>query len=80
MVICLAATMIDTDIITGEKPLQVVQAENVMLEQFQAVEPELKGQIQPEESVGKIIQVIESLDTETSGSFLSHNGDKATWF
>ncbi|OGM42011.1 putative short-chain dehydrogenase [Aspergillus bombycis] len=63
----------------GEKPPQVLQAENVMLKQFQAVEPELKGQIQPEESVRKSLQVIERLDDETSGLLLSHNGDRATW-
>ncbi|CAI7588123.1 unnamed protein product [Penicillium glandicola] len=63
----------------GEKPPQVVQAQNVMLKQFQAAEPELKGQIQPEESVRKSLQVIERLDAETSGLLLSHNGDKGRW-
>ncbi|CAG8890055.1 unnamed protein product [Penicillium egyptiacum] len=63
----------------GEKPFQVVQAQNVMLKQFQAADPELKGQIQPNESVRKCLQVIESLDAETSGLLLSHNGDKARW-
>ena len=51
-----------------------------MLKQFQAVEPELKGQIQPEESVRKSLQVIERLDAETSGLLLSHNGDSERWF
>jgi hypothetical protein len=51
-----------------------------MLKQFQAAEPELKGQIQPEESVRKCLQVIDRLDAETSGLFLSHNGDKERWF
>ena len=50
-----------------------------MLKQFQAVDPELKGQIQPEESVRKSLQVIERLDAETSGLLLSHHGDKARW-
>ena len=50
-----------------------------MLKQFQAAEPELKGQIRPEESVRKCLQVIESLDAKTSGLFLSHNGDRAKW-
>jgi hypothetical protein len=57
----------------------VVEAENFMLKQFQVAEPELKGQIQPEESVRKTLQVIERLDAETSGQFLSHNGNK-NWF
>lgn len=68
-----------TNIIAGEKPPQVVQGIEVMLKQFQAVDPELKGQIQPEESVRKSLQVIERLDAETSGLLLSHHGDKARW-
>ena len=76
----LAAAMVDTDNITGEKSSQVRQAQKVMLQQFQAAEPELKGQIQPEESVRKSLQVIERLDAESSGFLLSHNGDKARWF
>lgn len=71
--------MMDTDIIAGDKPPQVVQGLEVMLKQFQAVEPKLKEQIQPEESVRKSLQVIERLDAETSGLFLSHHGDKARW-
>ncbi|KAE8358886.1 hypothetical protein BDV27DRAFT_136984 [Aspergillus caelatus] len=63
----------------GEKPFEVIQAQKVMLQQFQAAEPELKGQTQPEESVRKSLQVIESLDAESSGFLLSHNGDKARW-
>lgn len=69
----------DTNIVAGEKPPQVVQGIEVMLKQFQAVDPELKGQIQPEESVRKSLQVIERLNAETSGLFLSHHGDKARW-
>ncbi|KAJ5518671.1 Short-chain dehydrogenase/reductase SDR [Penicillium expansum] len=64
----------------GEKPSQVVQGIEIMLKQFQAAEPELKGQIQPEESVRKGLQVIERLDSKTSGLLLSHNGDTARWF
>lgn len=71
--------MMGTNIIAGEKPPQVVQGIEVMLKQFQAVDPELKGQIQPEESVRKSLQVIERLDAETSGLLLSHHGDKARW-
>ena len=71
--------MMDTNIIAGEKPPQVVQGIEVMLKQFQAVEPELKGPMQPEESVRKSLRVIESLDAETSGLLLSHHGDKARW-
>ncbi|KAJ5105635.1 short-chain dehydrogenase [Penicillium alfredii] len=63
----------------GEKPSQVVEADNVMLKQFQVVEPDCKGQIQPEESVRKCLQVIERLDAKTTGLLLSHNGDQAKW-
>ncbi|OKL59657.1 hypothetical protein UA08_05386 [Talaromyces atroroseus] len=63
----------------GEKPPQVVEANKVMLKQFQAADPELKGQIQPEESVRKCLEVIERLDSETSGLLISHNGDRARW-
>jgi hypothetical protein len=74
-----AVALDDTNIITGEKPPHVKEGENFMLKQFQAVEPELKGQIQPEESVRKSLQVIERLDAETSGQLLSHNGNRY-WF
>ena len=76
---CLAAIIVDTDIIVGEKSAEAVEAEKVILKQFQAADPELKGQIQPEESVRKCLQVIEHLDAETSGLLLSHNGDKERW-
>lgn len=77
MAFCFAIELIDTNIIAGEKPSEVVQADNFMLKQFQAAEPELKGQIQPEESVRKCLQVIERLDAETSGLLLSHNGNRS---
>ncbi|KAF9888508.1 hypothetical protein FE257_008615 [Aspergillus nanangensis] len=63
----------------GEKPAQLVEAQKAMLKQFQAADPELKGQIEPEESVRKSLQVIERLDAETSGLLLSHNGDRVRW-
>ncbi|KAL2871681.1 SDR family oxidoreductase [Aspergillus lucknowensis] len=59
----------------GEKPPQVIEGLNKMLKEFQKVEPELKEQIQPEESVRKCLQVIDQLDAERSGLFLSHNGN-----
>jgi hypothetical protein len=51
-----------------------------MLSRFQTVEPGLKGQIQPEESVRKGIQVIDELDAECSGLLLSQNGNQTDWF
>ncbi|RDH36880.1 NAD(P)-binding protein [Aspergillus welwitschiae] len=64
----------------GEKPAGVVYANELLLKKFQLVEPELREQIQPEESVKKCLQVIERLDAKSSGLFLSHNGDKSRWF
>ncbi|KAI2745596.1 hypothetical protein DTO013E5_1708 [Penicillium roqueforti] len=64
----------------GEKPAELIQALAGMLSQFQAVEPGLTGQIQPEESVRKGLQVIEKLDGESSGLFLSQNGNQTNWF
>lgn len=64
----------------GEKPAEVVYANELLLKMFQLVEPELKGQIQPEESVKKCLQVIENLNAGSSGSFVSHNGDRSSWF
>ncbi|RAK83937.1 NAD(P)-binding protein [Aspergillus costaricaensis CBS 115574] len=55
---------------TGEKPAGVVHANELLLKMFQLVEPELKGQIQPEESVRKCLQVIENLDAGSSGLFI----------
>ena len=51
-----------------------------MLSHFQAVEPGLTGQIQPEESVRKGLRVIENLDAESSGLLLSQNGNQTNWF
>ncbi|OJK03000.1 hypothetical protein ASPACDRAFT_1886024 [Aspergillus aculeatus ATCC 16872] len=64
----------------GEKPAQVVEADNFLLKQFQAAKPDLEGKILPEESVRKVLQVVEHLDIEDSGLFLSHNGDQENWF
>ncbi|KAJ5106347.1 hypothetical protein N7456_003022 [Penicillium angulare] len=64
----------------GEKPAPVVQADEVMLKQFQSWDPECKGQILPEESVSKCLQVIEHLDAKDSGLLLSQNGDQLNWF
>ncbi|KAJ5756603.1 short-chain dehydrogenase [Penicillium manginii] len=64
----------------GEMPAEVLQANQSMLEQFRAQDPSLQGQIQPEESVRKSLKVIEDLDSEKSGSFVSQNGDRVNWF
>lgn len=58
----------------------MVQALEIMLQQFQSGNPALKGQIQPEESVRKGLQVIDNLDAESSGLLLSHNGNAEDWF
>lgn len=50
-----------------------------MLGQFQKLEPTLQGQITPEESVRKQLVVIDRLDADLSGSFVSHTGSDS-WF
>ena len=50
-----------------------------MLKQFQVVDPDIKGQILPEESVKKCLKVIENLDESSSGLLVSHNGDQERW-
>ncbi|GKZ30259.1 hypothetical protein AbraIFM66950_008522 [Aspergillus brasiliensis] len=77
-VLALSPGWVDTS--EGEKPAEAVYAIEVMLKKFQKVEPELKGQIQPEESVRKCLQVIGLLDAASSGLFLTQNGDKSRWF
>ncbi|CAM1504949.1 Fc.00g025400.m01.CDS01 [Cosmosporella sp. VM-42] len=78
-VLALSPGWVDTWDEPGPKPPQLVAATDIMLKQFQKVQPEIKGQIEPEESVRKQLQVIASLDLDTSGSFLSHHGTKNTW-
>ncbi|KAJ4175026.1 hypothetical protein NW754_005446 [Fusarium falciforme] len=56
------------------KPAEVVQIVEALKAQFVKVDPELNGQITPEESVTKQLQVIANLNEETSGSFMSHRG------
>ncbi|KAJ6031011.1 NAD(P)-binding protein [Penicillium herquei] len=75
-----ATERLNTDVITGEKPSVVVEADEFMLKQFQSIVPSLKGQIAPEESVAKGIQVIENMDEKSSGLLLSHNGNRENWF
>ena len=50
-----------------------------MLKQFQKQDPTVTAQITPEESVRKQLDVIGRLDTELSGSFVSHSGPNS-WF
>ncbi|PON30546.1 hypothetical protein TGAM01_v200986 [Trichoderma gamsii] len=54
----------------GPKPPQVVEALNVMLSQFQKMEPDLKGQISVEQSVAEQLRVIEALDAARSGTVI----------
>lgn len=58
----------------------MLQAHELMLKQFKAVHPDLKGQIQPEESVRKSLQTIQRLDAEMSGFLVSQNGNNTDWF
>ncbi|KAF3068259.1 hypothetical protein CFAM422_008052 [Trichoderma lentiforme] len=52
----------------GPKPPQLVEATEVMLNQFRKIEPDLKGQITAEESVSQQLRVIDALDAARSGT------------
>jgi len=47
-----------------------------MLGEFRKVKPDLKGQITVEESVRMQLEVIDRMDEEMSGKFVSHHGDQ----
>ncbi|PNP60379.1 hypothetical protein THARTR1_00403 [Trichoderma harzianum] len=49
-------------------PPQLIEATEVMLNQFRKIEPDLKGQITVEESVSQQLRVIDGLDTARSGT------------
>ncbi|KAF7558652.1 hypothetical protein G7046_g5501 [Stylonectria norvegica] len=78
-VLALSPGWVDTWDGPDPKPPQMVEGNEVLLKQFQVVSPDLKGQITPEESVRKSLEVINRLDLETSGSFLSHIGSRTVW-
>jgi hypothetical protein len=50
-----------------------------MLGLFQRIEPSLKGQIEPEDRVRMQLEIIDKLDKNMSGKFVSHHGDQ-NWF
>lgn len=54
-------------------------ARQMMLSQFRKVDPDLNGPISKEESVRMLLDVIQTMDEEMSGTFVSHHGDK-NWF
>lgn len=72
--------MTETNIAIGEKPPELLQANESLLKQFRAEKPDLEGQIQPEESVRKSLRVINDLDSSRSGLLLTQNGDRRSWF
>ena len=51
-----------------------------MLTSFQKWKPSITGMISTEKSVHDQLQVIESLDAEKSGLFLSQHGNDHDWF
>ncbi|KAL4876533.1 NAD(P)-binding protein [Aspergillus karnatakaensis] len=77
-VLALSPGWVDTS--GGEKSEAEAQGDAYLLSRFQTVKPDLKGQIEPEESVRKSLKVIEELDAEKSGTFVSHNGNTEDWF
>ena len=56
-----------------------VEIQSAMLRQFQRVDPKVTGQITPQESVKKQLDVISRLNSTMSGTFVSHNGNQE-WF
>ncbi|KAH8703869.1 hypothetical protein BGW36DRAFT_288702 [Talaromyces proteolyticus] len=61
-------------------PRELRDATEKMLQEFQKVEPNLKGQLSKEESVRDQIDVIQNkLDMSLSGAFVSHHGN-SHWF
>ncbi|KAJ3543223.1 hypothetical protein NM208_g3685 [Fusarium decemcellulare] len=56
------------------------EAFQAILQGFQKMDPTVTGMIPTEESVQKQLSVIKNLDAATSGSFLSHNGNRDNWF
>ncbi|OQE27295.1 hypothetical protein PENSTE_c004G08199 [Penicillium steckii] len=64
----------------GEKPVALEEANDFLLQMFKKVDSTLEGQIQPEESVRKCLEIIELMSAKNSGLLLSHNGDQENWF
>ncbi|UKZ76446.1 hypothetical protein TrVFT333_004150 [Trichoderma virens FT-333] len=61
----------------GPKPPQLVEATEIMLNQFRKMEPDLKGQMPVEESVSQQLRVINGLDAARSGTVIRARDFKA---
>lgn len=48
-------------------------------EPLRRFDPEYEGQISPEQSVEMCLRVMDELEQEQSGEFLSHHGNKTVW-
>ncbi|KID63011.1 NAD(P)-binding domain protein, partial [Metarhizium brunneum ARSEF 3297] len=75
-VLALSPGWVDTFEGAGPKPPQLIEAIDKMREQLKKLPHPLEGPMDVEESVKMQLNVIESLDLHTSGSFLSHLGAK----
>lgn len=59
-------------------PEPVQRAQEVMAAKFMAYEPSFKGAMTPEESVKKVLSVVDkaSIENGNAGDFISHLGTK----
>ncbi|EXU94438.1 short chain dehydrogenase family protein [Metarhizium robertsii] len=79
-VLALSPGWVDTfEGVAGEKPPQLVEGIEVMRKQLEKLPHPIKGPMNVEESVKMQLKVIDSLDSNTSGSFLSHYGVRDRW-
>ncbi|KAK3379092.1 putative short-chain dehydrogenase [Lasiosphaeria ovina] len=75
-VVALSPGWVDTYAGPTPKPAEILGVEAYILQSFQKIWPNLKGQIQPEESIKMVLNVIENLTTEQSGLMISHHGNE----
>lgn len=75
-VLALSPGWVDTWEAPGPKPPMVIAFMDALLKKFQRIDPTVSGQITPEESVKKQLEVIARLDDQMSGSFVGHRGDR----
>ncbi|KAK3356634.1 putative short-chain dehydrogenase [Lasiosphaeria hispida] len=61
------------------KPAEIAGSTQYMLQSFQKVNPEVKGQIEREDSIKMVLDVIDNLTTKQTGLMISHHGNQ-DWF
>ena len=71
-------TRVDTDGVKGLKESDPEMV-NAMIKSFQKMDPSVTGPISPEVSIRDQLQVIDALDDNLSGKFVSQHGNE-DWF